>query len=310
MKKILFLAACFLVVSCQAQQAAQLKTSDTDNTLLWEVSGNGLKKPSFLFGTFHLLCKEDVSFSNQLKTALQQADTVYMEMKMDDPSVILSGVMYMNMKDGKSLQDLYTPEQYSRLKTFFQDSLKMPFVMFDKMKPYLLISLLYPRMMDCGNPSGVEMELIKVVKEYHKQIKGLETIQFQASIFDSIPYDFQAKELLKNIDSLSEMKDEFNTMVKMYKEQRMDTLAQLMNESEFSDDKYGKILLVNRNRNWVHKLDQIMKRTSVFVAVGAGHLPGKDGLINLLREMGYTVSPLENVNATKVNFAGNNTVSF
>jgi uncharacterized protein YbaP (TraB family) len=154
------------------------------------------------------------------------------------------------------------------------------------------------------------MELIKVVKEYHKQIKGLETIQFQASIFDSIPYDFQAKELLKNIDSLSEMKDEFNTMVKMYKEQRMDTLAQLMNESEFSDDKYGKILLVNRNRNWVHKLDQIMKRTSVFVAVGAGHLPGKDGLINLLREMGYTVSPLENVNATKVNFAGNNTVSF
>lgn len=294
MKKMLILAGIFLVVSCQAQQLTPLTANKTGNTLLWQVSGNGLEKPSYLFGTFHLLCADDIHFSDQLKTALGRSDTVYMELKMDDPAVIMGGMMYLMMKDGKTLKDLYTPDQYKRLETFFSDSLKTPLMMLQRMKPYFLVSMLYPRMMNCKNPSGVEMELMKLVKENHKEIKGLETIQFQASVFDSIPYELQAKELLKNIDSLSETKKDFNVMVNVYKEQRIDTLAIMMNEGDFSDEKYGELLLTDRNKNWVRELNDIMKKSSVFVAVGAGHLPGKTGLISLLREQGYTVVPLEN----------------
>lgn len=294
MKNYLLLLWTLLTFSCTAQTPKHLPQNPDGNTLLWEVSGNGLDKPSYLFGTFHLLCKEDIHFSDALKTAMQRADTIYMEMDMDDPSTLMGGMLYMTMKDGKTLKDFYTEEEYKRLTDFFNDSLKTPIMMLQRMKPYFLVALFYPRLMDCKTVSGVEQELINLAKEYKKEIKGLETIQFQASVFDSIPYEWQAKELLKNVDSTQQMKNEFDQMVRLYKNQQLDSLAAMMNESEFSDEGFGKILLVDRNKNWAHQLQSLMKKESVFVAVGAGHLPGKNGLINLLKQMGYALTPIKN----------------
>lgn len=281
-------------ISCNAQPDHSFEKEKDGNTLLWEVSGNGLQKPSFLFGTFHLLCKEDIHFSDALKRAMKQSDEVYMEMDMDDPSTMLSGLLYMNMKNDSTVEELYTPAEYKRVKEYFSDSLKMPITFLARAKPYFLVALLYPRMMDCPNPSGVEEELIKIAKEDKKEIKGLETMQFQASVFDSIPYEWQAKELLKNIDSFSVYKKQFVTMLDFYKNQQMDSIKTLINKSEFGSDKYDDLLLNNRNKNWVKQLDAIMKKESVFVAVGAGHLVGDNGLISLLKKEGYKVEPLRN----------------
>src|SRR6185312_14457851 len=265
-----------------------------NNTLLWQVSGKGLKHPSFLFGTFHLLCKDDIHFSEQLKEAVKQSDEMYMELDMDDPSTLLGGMLYMNMKDGKKLSDLYTPGEYKKLQTYFNDSLNTPIMLFQRAKPYFLVALIYPKMMNCESPAGVEEELLKIAKEDKKEIKGLETMQFQASVFDSIPYEWQAKELMKNIDSFSVYTDEFDTMLDFYKNQQMDSLKTMVGKSEFGSDKYDDLLLKNRNKNWVKQLKEIMKNKSVFVAVGAGHLVGDAGLINLLKKAGYKVVPLEN----------------
>ncbi len=295
MKWYLFLAWSFVSISCNSQQPTPLPQSKNDNTLLWQISGKGITRPSYLFGTFHLLCKEDIHFSKELTTAMQRADTIYMEMDMDDPATLMGGMLYMTMKDGKTLKDFYTDEQFKRLSSFFNDTLKTPISLLQRMKPYLLVALLYPRLMDCKTVSGVEQELVSLAKSNKKEIKGLETIQFQASVFDSIPYEWQANELLKNVDSTAQMKKEFDQMVSLYKNQQLDSLASMMNASEFSDDGYGKILLVDRNKNWADQLNKIMHRESVFVAVGAGHLPGKNGLISLLRIKGYTLTPIKNL---------------
>lgn len=281
-------------MSCVAQTKDKMIIQKNNNTLLWQVSGKGLAKPSYLFGTFHLLCKDDIHFSDQLKKAMKASDKIYMEMDMDDPSIMLSGMMYMNMKDGKKLEDLYTPEEYKRLQNYFSDTLKMPLMLLQSAKPYFLVALLYPRMMDCSAPSGVEEELVKIAKEDKKEIKGLETMQFQASVFDSIPYEWQAKELLKNIDSFTVYKKEFATMLSFYKNQEMDSIKTMLGKSEFGSDKYDDLLLNNRNKNWVNQLNDIMKKESVFVAVGAGHLVGEKGLISLLKKEGYKVEPLVN----------------
>jgi hypothetical protein len=281
-------------MGCKAQTDHSFVKQKDDNTLLWRVSGNGLKQPSFLFGTFHLLCKEDIHFSDQLKKAVRMSNEIYMELDMDDPSTMLSGMLYMNMKNGKKLEDLYTPEEYKRVQNYFSDTLKTPIMLLDKAKPYFLVALLYPRMMKCATPAGVEEELMKIAKEDKKDIKGLETMQFQASVFDSIPYEWQAKELLKNIDSFSVYKDEFDQMLRLYKNQQLDSMKEMLNKSEFGSDKYEDLLLTNRNKNWVSQLNKIMKTESVFVAVGAGHLVGDFGLISLLRKAGYKVEPLEN----------------
>jgi len=295
MKHVLFYSLSMIFfMGCKAQSESSFDVKKDGNTLLWRVSGNDLKQPSFLFGTFHLLCKEDIHFSDALKRAIKSSDEIYMEMDLDDPSTMLSGMLYMNMKDGKKLQDLYTPEEYQRLQNYFSDTLQMPMMMFQKAKPYFLVALLYPKMMNCATPAGIEEELMKIAKEDKKEIKGLETMQFQASVFDSIPYEWQAKELLKNIDSFSVYKNEFEQMLDLYKKQELDSMRNMITKSEFGSEKYEDLLLNDRNKNWVKQLKGIMKNKSVFVAVGAGHLVGDFGLINLLRKEGYKVEPLEN----------------
>ena len=291
---IVAMLICFGIAGCRAQQEHSFSIQKNNNTLLWRVSGNGLKQPSFLFGTFHLLCKDDIHFGAQLKEAVKESNEIYMELDMDDPSTLLGGMLYMNMKDGKKLSDLYTPQEYEKLKAYFTDSLNTPFMMLQRAKPYFLVALIYPKMMNCVSPAGVEEELLKIAKEDKKEIKGLETIQFQASVFDSIPYEWQAKELLKNIDSFSVYKNEFDEMIRLYKNQDLDSMQNMVGASEFGSDKYEDLLLNDRNKKWVKELNAIMKTESVFVAVGAGHLSGDNGLINLLKKEGYNVEPLVN----------------
>lgn len=295
MKTIKSLLLLTLFYSCAAQpKNINLTINKDDNSLLWRVSGNGLKQPSYLFGTFHLMCKDDIHFSDQLKTAFNNADKVYMELDMDDPATMLAGLLLVNMKDGKKLQQLYSVAAYKRVSSFFSDSLQMPLSFIEHMKPFFLEALLYPKMMPCKTFSGVEEELMKLAKTDKKEIKGFETMEFQSAIFDSIPYQEQANELIKSIDSLEFNKKEFDTMMAVYKSQRINEIENLFSKSESGMEAHQDILLNDRNKNWVGQLKNILKDTSVFVAVGAGHLVGKLGLIALLKKEGYTVEPLLN----------------
>ncbi|MCW3090894.1 MAG: TraB/GumN family protein [Ferruginibacter sp.] len=295
MNIIKVLGAMFFFCSCNAQSIQPgLKMNSDDNSLLWEVSGKGLARPSYLFGTFHLMCKDDIQFSSQLKTALSNSSLMYMEMDMDDPAMLLGGLMMMNMKDGKKLQDLYTMAEYQKIEAFFKDSLGTPFSFMQRIKPFFLVAMLYPKMMPCKTISGVEEELMKLAKEQKKEIKGLETMEFQSAVFDSIPYEEQAKELLKSIDSLPAYKKYFDTMIHVYKSQRLSEIENLFKDTEFGMENHQDLLLNDRNKNWVAQLKTIMPAESVFVAVGAGHLVGKEGLINLLRKEGYTLKPVLN----------------
>lgn len=293
MKIFYLFATVFFLQSCKAQSNIKLPVNKDNNTLLWEISGKNLKQPSYVFGTFHILCKDDIQFSANMQAALKASQQVYFEMDLDDPKNTLGGMFFMNMKD-KTLSDLYTVEELQKVKKFYKDSLKMNLSYFNKMKPMMLAALLYPRMMPCKTPSGVEIELMTIAKKEKKEILGFETIEFQSSIFDSIPYSVQAKDLLKSIDSMDKYKLYFNKMVQTYKNQQTDSLVAIVNDKTFTDGENNDALLKNRNVNWVKQLKTILPKTNIFMAVGAAHLFGKDGLIDLLRKDGFTVKPIVN----------------
>jgi uncharacterized protein YbaP (TraB family) len=284
----------FLFQNCHSQPEVKLSSNKNDNTLLWEISGKDLKKPSYLFGTFHMMCKDDIKFSDNLHAAIKNAAEVYFEMDLDDPSNTLGALFFMNMKDGQTLKDLYTEKDYQRIQSYFKDSLNMSLTMFQKMKPSFLEAFLYPKMMPCKNLSGVEQELLKIAAKDKKEIKGFETIAFQASVFDSIPYEVQAKSLLNTIDSIDLYKVYFDSMLHMYQLQQIGTMESMFTKSEFGLKDGLNILLDKRNKNWVDQLKTILPVNTIFMAVGAGHLVGKNGLIELLRKEGYTLQPLLN----------------
>ncbi len=294
MKTSFFLPLILLFQHCQSQPSLKLPSNTDDNTLLWEISGKKMKKPSYLFGTFHMMCKDDIRFTEQLQAALRTSEEVYFEMDLDDASNTLGALFFMNMNDGKTLKDLYTPEEYQKMSVFFRDSLRISLATFQKMKPSFLEAFLYPKMMACKNLSGVEQELLKIAIKDKKEIKGFETIAFQASVFDSIPYSTQARSLLNSIDSMDKYQVYFDSMIQVYQSQQIDRLEAMFTQPEFGMKEGLELLLDKRNINWVNQLKTILPEKNVFIAVGAGHLVGEKGLISLLKKEGYTLRPLLN----------------
>lgn len=276
--------------------AATSKPGKLEKTLLWEISGNGLKTPSYLFGTMHLLCADDARLSINLKKAIREADRIYFEIDMDDLSQMMGAFKYMRMNDNTKLSDLLTKEEYARVKAYFEKNRSiLPFSMMERLKPYMLTSLISESGMGCEKTNGMELTIMQEANQYDKEILGLETAEFQAGLFDSIPYEKQAKELLNYIDSIDNYKNNTADLVKVYREQDLQKMEDLTIKADGGIGEYLDLLVYNRNRRWVQQLETILKEKTTLIAVGAGHLPGEHGMINLLRKAGYTVKPLKNI---------------
>lgn len=286
---------CITTLFSTAQKAS-------NNTLLWKISGNGLSRPSYLFGTIHMLCADDIQLSDSLKTAIGKAESVYLELDMDNIFEMLGVMGKMKMRNDTTLADLLTPAEYDSVKNFFKDQKTMlPFSVLETYKPMLAASTLMQGAMDCDNQVAMEQLIMKEAKRQGKGVKGLETMAYQMSIFDSIPYQVQAKQLLDYVQQSggSAASKEFEMLSKAYRDQQLDTLEAITLREDMGIANFTEILLYNRNTAWVKKLQGLMKEKSLVVAVGAGHLPGSRGVIALLRKAGYNVEPLPNNMAKK-----------
>lgn len=271
------------------------------NALLWEITGNGLKKPSYLYGTIHMIAKSDFFITAPTRQALEGSDKVVFEInlrKMMNPIAMLSIFSKAMMKDGKRLRDLLSPEDYALVKRKFE-GLGMPLTMLERVKPLFLASFAEgDGMPDKNSSTSYEMEFLEIAEKNHKSLDGLETVEFQMSIFDSIPYRAQAEMLVANLKSDKKEDGEFKKMVDLYKKQDIEALCKTI-QSDTTTAKggeglgnYENMLLVNRNRNWIPIMGRMMQQQKTFFAVGAGHLGGRYGVVRLLRKAGYQVQPI------------------
>jgi uncharacterized protein YbaP (TraB family) len=286
------------VGSASAQKrVAQKEPAVDENTLLWRISGNGLSKPSYLFGTMHLLCAQQIDLSDSLRAAIANTNFVYLELDMENLQE-LTGVMgRMKMNGDTTLADLLPRPQYDSVRAFFSDKDNMiPFAMLEKFKPMLAASALMEADMTCPNPVGMEQLIMAEARKQERSIKGLETMAFQMSIFDSIPYALQARQLVDYVRNYGngDSRKEFEEMMQAYLFQRLDKLEGITRRDGGGMEAYNDLLLYRRNANWVQQLQKVMPDNATLVAVGAGHLPGKRGLISMLRAAGYKVEPVAN----------------
>lgn len=270
----------------------------TENTLLWKISGNGLKQPSYLFGTIHMLCRDDAVLSDSLKTVIARVNEVYFEVDLDNMLEMLGVLSKMSMKGDTTLQDLLSEADYEKVKSYFESNGSLiPFSMLETYKPLLAASTLQQSGFPCESTAMMEQVIMEEAREQNKTIRGLESMGYQASVLDSIPYKLQAQQLVAYIENAMKGEEEDREVAEMlnaYRNQDLKKLEEMLLKSDPSISNYTDILLYNRNRNWVEKLKNLMPGKSLLIAVGAGHLPGKEGCIDLLRKAGYKLTPVKN----------------
>ncbi len=266
------------------------------NALLWEISGNGLEKPSYLFGTMHLYCDGDMPGNDSIFLCLENAEVLVKETD-EDKIGLVKAIRLSRMNGDTTLKQLYTPEEYEELKRYFDTELDMNLDLLQNMKPTMISSFVLIRMLPCNikETSGSERELSAWAKESDIPIEGLESPEYQAGLLDSIPYKTQAAELLKMIRDTEKTKRGLNAMIRYYRNGQLDSLYRVATEDTVAFNAMDEILLRRRNENWVRLLSESMKARTCFIAVGAAHLPGEGGLIALLRKQGYILRPIKSV---------------
>lgn len=284
MKKLILATIALFCFTANAQKQ--------ENALLWKISGKELAKPSYLFGTIHITC--DATLDKNVLAALDATSQLYLELDMDDPDMQAEMMGGMMMKDGKTMKSLTSEADFKIVDEFLQKNTGMSVTMVNNFKPALIGMMLYPKMMDCPMQS-VEGELIKVTKTQNEQVYGLETTAEQMSIFDAIPYEEQMAELVQTAKgNMVKEKAEFAKMMEVYKTKDLAKIQELVNDPENKMmSGHTDIMLTNRNKNWIPKIEEAAKKTPTFFGVGAAHLGGDAGVIALLRKKGYTVEAVK-----------------
>ena len=197
---------------------------------------------------------------------------------------------YMVLPKGKSLRDFITQEQYVKFRSYCLDSLQMKkskFNKFNKLKPFFSSSILLQHQI--GKIEGFDQYFNEEAKKRKIPVYGLETLEYQLKTVNTIKIEEQAQMLMESLGS--EMK-EYYDMLDLYLANDLKGLSEAMNDSEMPSDTFIEEFLNKRNRNWIPEIEKLILKDKTFIAVGAGHLTGEFGLIELLRNVGYQVKPV------------------
>ncbi|MFB6317635.1 TraB/GumN family protein [Saccharicrinis sp. FJH54] len=285
MKKLVLLLLVFVGISVSGQEY---------NSTLWKISGNGLEQPSYLFGTMHIMPKKLFHISEKVVEIIENSDVVTFEVNMFDLSFKeqfnLASKMYL--KNGMTLEQKLKADEFAALIGFARDSLGIREKKFRKkynrLTPFAVNSLFTAKYI--GKYKMYEKEFYKLARKHDKTISELETIDFQFGLVENLPFETQVDYFL-DVREMSELHD----LIRLYQAQDLNALYELSEDEAGEDEElmaFMKTFLDDRNMDWIPKIVYQISQHRSFIAVGAAHLPGETGVIQLLRNQGYTVEPV------------------
>lgn len=272
--------------------------------LLWKISGNGLEKPSYLFGTHHIAPVSVIDSVPGMNDAIANVDKIYGEMIMSEATAPQSQQVMMGYAmapQDSLLTTVLAPAQIDSLNTMLKRYMGPmgSANQFAQLKPAMLSTLLalmqsqtiFPNF----NPQQqLDGEIQKRGAALGKEIGGFETIQDQCnalfgssiieqaeSLMDMVRHDDQSAEMAKKL-AQAYLSGDLNAM-----------LALMEDPANGASEEWTERMINRRNANWMRVMAGLLPTASVLIAVGAGHLPGDEGLISLLRKNGYSVDPVK-----------------
>ncbi|MES2620089.1 MAG: TraB/GumN family protein [Bacteroidota bacterium] len=286
MKKLFFAFITLFYLTVSAQY----------NSLLWKISGNGLKRPSFLYGTMHTKDARVFAFGDSVIPFLNSAKAYAMEL---DPAETFDMSLLPKLVMGKdySLKKMIPEREYAFLDSVVKDQIGYSVALFDNVAPVLTMTILEMGSMGlsdssiAGNKEVLDMYFYKQAQKKRKKIIGIETVDEQLNALNTLSYREQADLLVKEIRSFEENKSAGDDMVRFYLEGNLDSLASSEIETEMSP-KFYKALVTDRNERMASRIADLIKEQPTFIALGALHLPNSTGVIELLKQKGFTVKPV------------------
>ena len=268
--------------------------------LVWKISGNGIKKPSYILGTHHGCPFTYCDSIPGLMKAFDKVDNIIGEINMIElaemsPERMQKMQAMMMMPADTSLLSLFSTEEAAKVNEWLGKKMGASLEMLSVMKPMTIMVTVQNKEMMEVIPEVADMTTIDKYMQTLGQRKGktigeLETADYQMELLYGNSLEEQADALLEMIDH-GDSKGLLQQLTNAYKSQNLDTLWKVFQE-QMTGYEYDAIVKV-RNLNWEKQMKEILPKQTTLFVVGAGHLPGEYGMINLLREAGYKVKPVK-----------------
>jgi len=266
-----------------------LFSCSSPKALLWEISHDALEKPSYLYGTVHVIGESDFIIHQNTESAFASSEQLVLELNPASPDVQGELIKAMAMTDGRTLQSILG-DDFDAVAQVFADSFSLDLNQLNRIKPFFVASMIIPKLLDEAAKS-YELVFIEKAGELGIGIAELETVADQIGALDQMSNDEQAEMLRTTAFEIQEQREMFKYLVKLYHQQDIKKLHKASVElSELQD--FEAALLTRRNQRWIPLIETFIKEKSSFIAVGAAHLAGDDGVIKLLEEAGYKLTPL------------------
>jgi Uncharacterized protein conserved in bacteria len=271
--------------------------SSANAQLFWKVTGNGLHKASYLFGTHHVIDKVQIKDFDKIYAISGKTDAVVGEVDMRDSTIQAKMMQVSIMKDG-TIKDLLSPEDYTLVDNEFKQLIGVGMDKLGHLKPAMLNSLyavmLFMKEMGLNKqPETVDALFQKNARANGKNVIPLETAEFQFDIiYNTIPLKRQAEMLVKDVYEKQENIEILKQMNTFYLAGDMGKMEELDKKDDNMTLEERNLMMDNRNAKWLKQLPGLMSTQSCFIAVGFLHLIGNNGLICLLKKAGYTVEPM------------------
>ena len=274
--------------------------------LLWNVSGNDLGRPSYIFGTHHMAPASMIDQIAGINAAIDGCDIVVGEVEKDSlmsQESQMKMARFMIAPTDSTLDKLYTPAEYAEIEKVFNKyfgSMGVKLAQMNSLKPNAISTQLQAMQSIKYFPNFDATNLIDVAiqeraNEAGRPSVGLESLQEQIDLLFNSPLTEQAQGLLEACRQDEFFQVQSLALAEAYMHQDLDKLLAVMTDATMGGDSDEEMesLIYSRNRDWVEKLVKMMPERACLVCVGAGHLPGAQGLLQLLRDKGYTVEPVK-----------------
>ncbi len=264
-----------------------------ESSLLWKISGKNVKGDAYLFGTMHLIEKDYFIFPKKLQKVVKKSDALVMELEGLPNQT--EAVGYVMLKEG-SFFDYFSPEQTDTILRWAKVKFRMEEATFrssfSNMKPFAVTQLAI-QLHFIGKTESYELSFEELAKSANIEIIGLETIAEQMSLFDNLTQEQQAEMVMESIRTGDKSIELVKKMQTVYQSQEIDQLYSLILDEGGVIQEEQADFLDNRNNKWIPQIEQIVSEKNAFIAVGAGHLGGPNGVIRLLEKEGYTLTPIK-----------------
>lgn len=261
-----------------------------DKSLLYEVSKPGLET-SYLYGTIHLMPEAKFKISPQIRDAFAKAEKIILELDMDDPTLQSQTMQEVLFTNGEQLSDLFTAQERKLIDSTLTKHVGTNLAALNTMKPFILNSVMLPIYFG-EKLASYEGTFTKWAKEQEKDIKGLETVAEQMNAINFLSYEEQADRIVEALVDKAELQKMFDKMLDLYLKGDAEGLYGLFDSYYDGNEEMIAAMLDKRNIKWIPELNKHLAEGSSFIGVGAGHLGGENGVLNLLRKEGYTVRPV------------------